>query len=169
MAAARAARSILLTKDDERTPILSSLASLLTVNQALEQEITDAILGDDEIADRASAELAQIRKKMRVVSDRVREKLNSIVHGSSYAKYLQETIITVRNGRYCVPVKAECRANVPGPGARPERDRRDAVHRTDERGGARQRFKAASGAGTEGDHPHPTGAYGPGGSAWRTS
>ena len=113
MSAARAARTLLI-KDVERTPILSALASLLTVNQGLEQEITDAILGDEEIADRASAELMQIRKKMRVVSDRVRDKLNSIVHGSGYAKYLQETIITMRNGRYCVPVKAEYRSNVPG-------------------------------------------------------
>ncbi|MBE0600460.1 MAG: endonuclease MutS2, partial [Firmicutes bacterium] len=113
MAAARAARAMLL-KDDTRTPILSSLASLITVIQSLEQEITNAILGDEEIADRASAELAQIRKKMRVVSDRVRDKLNSIIRGSGYAKFLQEAIITVRNGRYCVPVKAEHRGNVPG-------------------------------------------------------
>jgi len=113
MSAARAARALLL-KDDQRSPILSSLASLITTNQALEQEITDAILGDEEIADRASAELAQIRKKMRVIGDRVRDKLNSIVHGSGYAKYLQETIITMRNGRYCVPVKSEFRSSVPG-------------------------------------------------------
>lgn len=113
MAAARSARTILV-KEDRRSPILSALASLITINQGLEREITDAIIGDEEISDRASTELAQIRKKMRVVSDRVREKLNSMVHGSSYAKYLQETIITVRNGRYCIPVKAECRGNVPG-------------------------------------------------------
>ncbi|MBN1777455.1 MAG: endonuclease MutS2 [Clostridiales bacterium] len=113
MAAARAAR-VMLQKDDVRTPILTSLASLITVNQALEQEITGAILGDEEIADRASAELAQIRKKMRIVSDRVRDKLNGIIRGSGYAKFLQESIITVRNGRYCVPVKAEFRGSVPG-------------------------------------------------------
>ncbi|HPF88765.1 MAG TPA: endonuclease MutS2 [Candidatus Limiplasma sp.] len=113
MAAARAARA-LLQKDTQRTPILSSLSSLITVNQGLEQEITDAIIGEEEIADRASAELMQIRKKIRVVNDRVREKLNSIVHGSSHAKYLQEAIITMRNGRYCVPVKAEYRSNMPG-------------------------------------------------------
>ena len=113
MSAARAAR-VLLTNDRQDTPILTALASLITVSQALEQEITDAILGDEEIADRASADLAQIRKKMRVVSDRVRDKLNGIVHGSGYAKFLQETIITMRNGRYCVPVKAEYRASVPG-------------------------------------------------------
>lgn len=113
MSAARSAK-IMLQKDEDKTPILSSLASLLTINKSLEQEITDAILSDDEIADRASAELTQIRKKMRVVNDRVREKLNSMVHGSGYAKYLQESIITMRNGRYCVPVKAEYRSNVPG-------------------------------------------------------
>ncbi|MFH1880162.1 MAG: endonuclease MutS2 [Bacillota bacterium] len=113
MSSARAARALLF-KDDQRTPILSSLASLITVNQTLEQEITDAILGDEEIADRASPELAQIRRKMRVAGDRIREKLNGIAHGSGYAKYLQESIITMRNGRYCVPVKAEYRGNVPG-------------------------------------------------------
>ncbi len=113
MSAARAARSM-LNKDDSQTPILSSLASLMTVDHGLEQEITNAILGEDEIADRASTELSQIRKKMRVVSDRVRDKLNSIIRGSGYAKFLQEAIITVRNGRYCVPVKAEYRGNVPG-------------------------------------------------------
>jgi len=113
MAAARAART-LLQKDDQHTPLLSSIASLITVNQALEREITDAILGDEEIADHASAELAQIRKKMRILGDRVRDKLNSIIRGSGYAKFLQESIITVRNGRYCVPVKAEFRGSVPG-------------------------------------------------------
>ena len=113
MAAARSARA-LLDKDADKTPILSALASLITVDRGLEQEITDAILGEEEIADRASAELMQIRKKIRVVNDRVREKLNSVVHGSGYAKYLQESIITMRNGRYCVPVKAEYRGNVPG-------------------------------------------------------
>ena len=88
-----------MNNDCQDTPILTALASLITVSQALEQEITDAIIGDEEIADRASADLAQIRKKMRVVSDRVRDKLNGIVHGSGYAKFLQESIITMRNGR----------------------------------------------------------------------
>ncbi len=113
MAAARAARAMLL-KDDTRSPILSALASLITINQGLEQEITNAIIGDEEIADRASAELAQIRRKMRILSDRVRDKLNSIIRGSGYSKFLQESIITMRNGRYCVPVKAEYRSSVPG-------------------------------------------------------
>lgn len=113
MSAARAAKAM-LTKDDAHTPILSGLASLIITNQGLEREITDAIIGDEEIADRASAELAQIRKKMRIVGDRVRDKLNSIIRGSGYAKFLQESIITMRNGRYCVPVKAEYRGSVPG-------------------------------------------------------
>ena len=113
MSAARSART-LLQKENLQTPILTGLSSLIAVHKALEQEITDAIISDEEIADRASADLLQIRKKMRVVNDRVREKLNSIVHGSGYAKYLQEAIITMRNGRYCVPVKAEYRGNVKG-------------------------------------------------------
>ena len=111
--AARTARTALV-RDREDTPILTGLASRLTVLPSVEQEISDAILSEEEIADRASAELAGIRRQIRSVNERMREKLNSMVHSASFSKYLQDAIITMRGDRYCIPVKAECRANVPG-------------------------------------------------------
>lgn len=86
----------------------------ITVNKYLEEKIFSAILSEDEIADRASDELYEIRRKMRAKSNSVREKLDSIIHSTHYQKFLQEPIVTQRSGRYVVPVKAEHRANVPG-------------------------------------------------------
>ena len=111
--ASRAARTALV-KEREDTPILTGLASRLTTLPSVEQEITDAILSEDEIADRASAELSAIRRQMRAANERMRDKLNSMIHSSSFSKYLQDSIITMRGDRYCIPVKSECRSNVPG-------------------------------------------------------
>ncbi len=111
--AARVMRAALVTERED-TPLLTEMGSRLTTNRNLEEEIYNAILSEDEIADRASQELYDIRRHMRQINDRVRDKLNSIVHSSSMAKYLQDTIITMRNDRYVVPVKAECRQFVPG-------------------------------------------------------
>lgn len=86
----------------------------ITVNKYLEEKIFSAILSEDEIADRASDELYEIRRKMRAKSNSVREKLDSIIHNTHYQKFLQEPIVTQRSGRYVVPVKAEHRADVPG-------------------------------------------------------
>ena len=113
MRATRSARTSLV-KDREDTPILAGLASRLTTFNTLEQEITDAILSEEEIADRASTELFQIRRKIRASNEKMREKLNTMIHSSSFAKNLQDAIITMRGDRFCIPVKAECRANVPG-------------------------------------------------------
>ena len=111
--ASRTARAALV-KDREDTPIITGLASRLTTLPAVEQDISDAILSEDEIADRASPELSGIRRQIRSANERMRDKLNSMIHSSSFAKYLQDSIITMRGDRYCIPVKAECRANVPG-------------------------------------------------------
>ena len=111
--ASRGVRSSIVT-DRENTPLLSNLASGLFTDRALEDEIFNAILSEDEIADRASVELNDIRRHIRLINDRVREKLNAFIRGASTQKYLQDTIITMRNGRYVIPVKAECRAFVPG-------------------------------------------------------
>ena len=113
MKASRLVRSALVT-DREDTPLLTELGSRLYANRRLEEDIFDAILSEDEISDHASSELADIRRHIRVLNDRVRDKLNSIVRSPSTVKYLMDAIITMRNGRYVVPVKAECRANVPG-------------------------------------------------------
>ena len=113
MRAARAARSALVT-ERENTPLLTTLASRLSTHHRLESDITSAILGEEEIADHASAALADIRRHIRQCNDRVRDKLNSMIHSPSFQKYLQDPIITIRNDRFVVPVKQEFRSNVPG-------------------------------------------------------
>ena len=110
---ARAARSALVT-ERENTPRITAMASRLQPMKQLEQDITEAILSEDEISDHASPALLDIRRHIRSVNDRIREKLNAMAHGAGYSKYLMESIVTVRNGRYVLPVKAEARANVPG-------------------------------------------------------
>ena len=111
--AARAARDALVT-DRDNTPMLSANASRLTANRTLEQAIGDAILSEEEIADRASTELFSIRRKMRACNERVRERLNGMIHSPTTQKYLQEAIITMRADRYVMPVKQEYRSMVPG-------------------------------------------------------
>lgn len=103
-----------LVREREDTPILTGYASRLTTLESLENDITNAIISDDEIADRASNELFQIRRQIRSANERMREKLNQMIRSSSFAKNLQDAIVTMRGDRYCIPVKAECRANVPG-------------------------------------------------------
>ena len=111
--AARTVRGALVTDRDD-TPYLTEMGSRLATNRALEEEIFDAIISEDEISDHASPDLYDIRRKMRLLNDRVREKLNGIIRSSTMQKYLMDAIVTMRNGRYVVPVKAECRGNVPG-------------------------------------------------------
>jgi len=113
MRASRAARDVLVT-DRENTPQLTALASRLSTHHRLESDIVSAILSEEEIADHASKELADIRRHIRQCNSRVRDKLNSMIHSSAFQKYLQETIITIRNDRFVLPVKQEYRANVPG-------------------------------------------------------
>ena len=86
---------------------LTGLFAALIVNKFLEEKITLSIVGEDEIADAASSELASIRRHMRAANARIREVLNKIITSSSYAKVLQEPIITMRADRYVIPVKAE--------------------------------------------------------------
>lgn len=113
MRAARAARDVIVT-DRENTPNLRAAASRLSTFRQLEEEITSAIISEEEISDHASPELADIRRHIRGCNERVREKLNSMIHSSAYQKYLQEPIITMRGDRFVIPVKQEYRANVPG-------------------------------------------------------
>lgn len=86
----------------------------LRANRFLEEKITTSITGEDEIADSASPELATIRRQMRAASARAREALQKIISSPSYAKALQEPIITMRSDRYVVPVKAEFKGAVNG-------------------------------------------------------
>ncbi len=111
--ASRLARNA-LNIEREDTPLLTALGSTLYTNRRLEEDIFDAILSEDEISDHASGELAAIRRHIRALNDRIRDKLNAIIRSASTQKYLMDAIITMRSGRYVVPVKAECRASVPG-------------------------------------------------------
>lgn len=86
----------------------------LYVNKYLEDKIKSCIVYEDEMADNASKELASIRKSIRQASDRARERLDSMTRSKTYGKYLQEPIVTIRNGRFVVPVKEECRGNIAG-------------------------------------------------------
>ena len=113
LTAARAARSALVT-ERENTPRVTGLASHLQTFRQLEEAITQAIISEEEISDHASPALADSRRHIRQANERVREKLNSMVHGGSFSKYLQEALVTVRDGRYVVPVKQEYRQFVPG-------------------------------------------------------
>ena len=111
--ASRAARDVLVT-DRENTPRLKAMAEGLFIARNLEKDISDAILTEEEIADRASSELMNIRRHLRGAQDRIREKLNQMIHSASMQKVLQEAIITVRGNRYVLPVRAEYRSSVPG-------------------------------------------------------
>ena len=93
---------------------LAGLFRSLTANKYLEEKITTSIIGDDERADGASGELADIRRKLRVAGAKVREALQKIISSPTYAKALQEPIITLRSDRYVVPVRAEQRSAIPG-------------------------------------------------------
>ena len=93
---------------------LDSLFNALIPNKYLENAIFNAIIAEDEIADNASPALADIRRKIRVQESNVRERLDKFTRSSSISKYLQENIVTQRNGRYVVPVKSECRGEVAG-------------------------------------------------------
>ena len=111
--AARTARDALVT-DRENTPVLRGKAEGIFTARNLEKDITDAILSEDEIADRASSELMNIRRHLRGAQDRIKEKLNQMIHSAAMQKYLQDPIITMRGDRYVLPVRAEYRSSVPG-------------------------------------------------------
>ena len=113
LSAARAVRAYGLSEKQERTCI-DYMFSALQANKFLEDKITGSIVGEDEIADAASPELASIRRLIRAASARVHDALQKIISSPSYSKALQEPIITMRSERYVVPVKAEHKGSVPG-------------------------------------------------------
>lgn len=86
----------------------------INANKYLEGKINSCIISDDEFADTASPELNRIRKKIRNINDKIRTTLDSMIKSAKYRKYLQEGIVTVRNDRFVIPVKAECRTEISG-------------------------------------------------------
>ncbi|MBO5798172.1 MAG: endonuclease MutS2, partial [Clostridia bacterium] len=86
----------------------------LTPNKYLEEKITTTLVSEDTIADNASPLLADIRRKMRAAAQRVRDQLDKLVRSPAHQKFLQDPIVTIRSGRFVVPVKAEYRGEIPG-------------------------------------------------------
>ena len=110
---ARLVRGYIADDSVGKTPI-DSLFYALRANKFLEEKINTSIVGEDEIADSASPELTSIRRQMRAAAARARDALTKIISSPSYAKALQEPIITMRSDRYVVPVKADHKGAVPG-------------------------------------------------------
>ena len=94
--------------------IIGELIDNLRVYKNIEDEINNAIINENEISDNASSTLRNIRRQISSKNDAIRDKLNSIVNSQTNRKYLQDGIVTVREGRYVIPVKQENRSSVPG-------------------------------------------------------
>ncbi len=114
--AIRIAREQLVPSSMENGDVgaIANLASGLIMHKYLEDEINRCILNEDDLFDGASPALARIRREKRIANEKVREKLNSIIRSQTYSKYLQDPLITIRNGRFVVPVKQEYRQQIPG-------------------------------------------------------
>ena len=113
LTSARRTRDYFNDKAGEKSAI-DHLFHSLHGNRFLEEKIKSAILDEDTIADTASPELADIRRHMRQAQAKSRQILQKIISSPSYSKILQESLITQRDGRFVVPVKAECKADMPG-------------------------------------------------------
>ena len=111
----RCTRTIQSYRDEEeKATVLDPLFQALMPNKYLEDRISGAILSEEEIADNASPALADIRRHMKIQAAKIKDGLQKIISSPSYSKYLREPIITIRQGRYVVPVKSEHRGDVPG-------------------------------------------------------
>ncbi|MFN5058542.1 MAG: endonuclease MutS2 [Chloroflexota bacterium] len=114
LAAARRFRQALVRVDSNRVPLLFEFIQQLPVYPAIEDRIEHSINNDGEVLDTASAKLASLRNEIRITMGRVQERLQHIVSSGQYADALQESIVTIRNGRYVVPVKASHKRMVKG-------------------------------------------------------
>ncbi len=105
------------SSEEANAPAGDSLADLFAQIEPLTpvcDEIRRCILSEDEIADDASSTLRSIRRSMRGMNDKIRAQMNSMINNTTTRSYLQDTVITMRDGRYCLPVKAEAKSQVPG-------------------------------------------------------
>ena len=111
----RCARNIKgYVSEDDKATVLDPMFGALTPNKYLEDKIFGAILSEEEIADNASPALSDVRRHMRIQAGKIRDSLQKIISSPAYSKYLREPIITIRQGRYVVPVKSEFKNEVPG-------------------------------------------------------
>lgn len=100
--------------DDAPQDSLDAMFSVIEPLSPLNNEIKRCIISEEEVADDASPALKSVRRNIRLTNDRIRTQLNSMVNSQSVGSKLQDNIITMRNGRYCLPVKAEYRSQVQG-------------------------------------------------------
>ena len=102
------------TIDTSSFTLLEQYFSKLYTNKSIVEKISKIIIDENTIADDASSNLKNIRRKQRNLEQDIKEKLNSFIHSSSYSKYIQENIITIKNDRYVIPVKEEYRSMIKG-------------------------------------------------------
>ena len=111
----RGARTMKSYRTDADAPtVLDDMFRALTPNKYLEDRIFGAVLSEEEIADTASPALGDIRRHMRIQAGKIRDSLQKVISSPAYSKFLRDPIITIRQGRYVVPVKSECRNELPG-------------------------------------------------------
>lgn len=101
-------------KTEGMFPTIEYFIDTLEIHKKLEDRIHEVVISEEEIADTASPALHSLRRKIKDRSGAMREKLNHMITSSAYAKYLQDPIVTIRNDRYVIPVKVECKNNIPG-------------------------------------------------------
>ena len=100
--------------DISEYPILSGIFNILYSNKDIVNKITSCILDENTIDDKASSNLQAIRRKQRKLEQDIRDQLNKMIHSSNYSKYIQESIVTIRNDRFVIPVKEEYRSQIKG-------------------------------------------------------
>ncbi len=100
--------------DSSEYEALSPLFNMLYTNKGILDKISECIIDENTIDDKASLQLQQIRRKQRKIEQDIREQLNHIIHSSNYSSYIQENIITIRNNRFVIPVKEEFRSKING-------------------------------------------------------
>lgn len=115
--AARKIKGFLKQSKDENNivlPILENTIGCLNIYKEIEDSIFNAIISEEELSDNASSTLSNIRRQIKSKNDSIRTKLNSIINSQDNKKYLQDSLITIREGRFVVPVKQEARSSFPG-------------------------------------------------------
>lgn len=110
---ARIMKTSVFSINDDSIVYIKELCSRLYVNQAFENEITSKIISEDEISDKASPKLYSIRKSIRDINAKIRNQLNSYMHGS-LGKIMQDSVVTMRQNRYVIPIKSEYRSQIKG-------------------------------------------------------
>ncbi len=101
-------------RDINKFPTSDSYFSKLYTNPSIIKAVENSILDENTILDSASSKLSSIRKEKKKLEDTIKDKLNGFIHSSTYSKYVQESVITIRNNRYVVPIKDEYRSMVKG-------------------------------------------------------